>query len=225
MGILERIQRIAKANINFFLDKVEDPEQMLEEKIRELEGAIDEGKASAAMYGSTFKKMKREQESLQAKSAELTEQAEAAINAGDEAQARRCLQEKVKVSERIKNIQPGVEQGEQTYNQLRESLAELSDQLTAAKAKLEELRARQRAAQAQQQFGRQVDKVTAAAEGPDFQKFEDQVMQTEAVVEIEEEIRTDTLGDEVDLEKRARELQVEAELRDMKKRLGKEDED
>ena len=58
-------------------------------------------------------------------------------------------------------------------------------------------------------------------EGEAFERIEEQVLQAEAEVEIAEEIRGGAMA-EMDLEQRARDLQVEAELRELKERLGKE---
>ena len=42
MSIFERIQRIAKANVNWLLDKAEPAEQELESKITEIEELCSE---------------------------------------------------------------------------------------------------------------------------------------------------------------------------------------
>ena len=217
MSIFDRIQRIARANLNFLLSRAEDPERMLEEKIRELEGAINEGKEAAAMYGATFRKMEREQERLRQEQGQWQSRAQEAMKAGDDGLARKLLGEKIKSGERLRVLEPGVSQGRATYEQLREGLKTLGEQLTAARLKEQELKGRKAAAQAQKVFGRQVDKVAAAGGmGGEFERFEDQVMHEEAVVEIESEIRGDELGDNLDLEKRSRELQVEAEFQALK---------
>jgi phage shock protein A len=60
MSIFDRIRRIAGANINWLLDKVEVPEQELESKIKELQETIQEGRESAAAYGATFRRLEQE---------------------------------------------------------------------------------------------------------------------------------------------------------------------
>lgn len=224
MSIFDRIQRIARANLNFLLSRAENPELMLEEKVRELEGAITEGKEAAAMYGATYRKMEREQERLRQEQSQWQQRAQDALAAGDENLARKCLGEKIKLHDRLRTLEPGVTQGRATFEQLRAGLKTLSEQVIAAQLKQQELKTRKAAAQAQQAFGHQVDKATAAARpGGEFERFEDKVMHQEAVVEIETQIREDTLGDDVDLEKRSRELQVDAELRALKASLNAED--
>lgn len=217
MSIFERIQRIAKANINLLLNRIEPPEQELEAKIRELGEAIAEGRGCAASYGATFRRLERQAEALRQQAGQWRARAENAILAGDETTARQALTERVRVTERLAGLEPGIEQGRRTYEQLRDNLAKLQDQFRNAQVKLAELRGRKQAAVAHRAFHEQLDH---AGGGPAaFERFEDEVVQAEAHAEVQDEICAGSLAD-ADLEQRSRELQVEAEMRAMKKRLA-----
>ena len=125
MSIFDRIRRIVKANMNLLLDKVEVAEQELDSKIKELEETILEGRESAASYGATFKRLEHEAQQLRQKQQELTTDAEQALSAGDEDTARRILADKVRLSERIAQIAPGIEQGRRTFEMLRDNIVRL----------------------------------------------------------------------------------------------------
>lgn len=220
MSIFERIQRIAKANMNWLLDKVESPESELESKIKELEDAIAEGRQAAATYGATFRRMEIEAQSLRKQQDELQQKARTALAAGDEPLARKALEDKVLAAQRAAALTPGIEQGGKSYRALMDNLGKLQQQLKAVKAKLAELVSRQRAAEAQKTFGKHFDRGSAATvDGAAFERLEDQVLQAEAEAQIGDEIRRGNLSD-LDLEQRSRDLQVDAELQAMKERLG-----
>lgn len=224
MSIFDRMRRITKANLNWFLDKVEPAEQELESKIKELAETVQEGRESAASYGATFKRMQRELDQLKQQQSDLKAQAEKALKAGDEATARKALTAKVKLSERISQLQPGVEHGSRTYDLLRDNIVRLQEQLKAAKVKLQDLRARKRVAEAQNAFEQHLGKTAAVGgEAAAFDRLEDEVLQTEAEVEIRQEIHSDAMTD-LQLAERSRDLQVEAELEAMKDLL-EEDQD
>ena len=224
MSIFDRVNRIVKANIKWLLDKAESPEQELESKIKEMEEAFQEGRECAATYGATFRRMEREHQQLGDQQADLQVKAETAVKAGDDAMARKALEEKVKVAERMTNLAPGIDQGRKTYEQLRDSLIKLQGQLKDARLKLAELRSRKAAAEAHKAFGKHLNRASStSADGVGFDRLEEQVLQAEAVVEIQEDIRGEIPSD-VDLEARGRELQVEAQLRELKDRLGEEPE-
>jgi phage shock protein A len=221
MSILDRIRRITKANINWLLDKAEPAEQELEEKIKELEETLLEGRESAASYGATFKRLERELDGLKQQQQECSKKAETALKVGDEDTARAELQIRVELSERIAQISPGVEKGKKTFEMLRENLTKLQQQLKDAKLKLQDLRTRKRVADAQKAFDEHLQKATSMSpEGVAFDRLEEQVEQTETEVEIRGQMQAGTLTD-YELAQKSRELQVEAELSEMKERLEK----
>lgn len=215
MSILERIARIAKANINKLLDQAEPPEQEVQSKIKELTEALQEGKAAAGTYGATFRRMEKHAKQLADQQAERTGQAQAAVAAGDDDTARKLLAEKVQIGERLGRLTPGLQEGRKTYDQLRGNLARLQDQLARARLKLDELRSRGRSAAARKAFGQQLDTADSLMRNDQmFDRMEDQVLQGEAEADIIDDIQ----AADVDLEQRSRELQVEAELAAMKEK-------
>ncbi len=219
MSIFERVQRIAKANINWLLDKAEPAEQELAAKMKEIEEAILEGRESAATYGATFRRLETQMEQLTVQQADLTKQAENALKAGDESAARKALGEKVKLAERIAQMKPGLDRGKGTYQMLRDNLVKLQEQLKAAKLKFEDLKARKRTAEAQKAFDKHFNRAVGMdPDGASFDRLEDDVLQSEAEVEINQELRGDSLTD-IELAQKAREMQVEAELQELKEKL------
>lgn len=219
MSIFDRIRRITKSNINWLLDKAEPAEQELEAKIAELEETLLEGRESAAAYGATFKRLENEMVQLQQQEAECVKKAETALKAGDDETARTVLQEKVQLSERISQMAPGVEKGRQTFEMLRDNLIKLQQQLKDAKLKLQDLRARQRIADAQNAFDEHLQKATGTSPGGvAFDRLEDEVAQSEAEVEIRGQMQAGSLS-EYELAQKSRDLQVEAELQALKDKL------
>jgi hypothetical protein len=84
------------------------------------------------------------------------------------------------------------------------------------------LRSRKKVAEAQKAFEEHLDKSMAVSDsGAAFDRLEDEVLQTEAEIEIRQEIRGDALSD-MELAERSRNLQIEAELEAMKDRMGQD---
>jgi len=216
MSILARIGRIARANINWLLDKAEPPEQELQAKIDELTEAVQDCKAAAGTYGATFRRLEAEAAGLATRQQELHTQAEQAVRGGDDDTARRLLSEKVSVTQRLAGLKPGLDQGRQTFESLRENLVRLQDQLSQARNKQAELRARQRSAEARKAFGKEMDHAQTLG-GQMFERVEDGVFQAEAEAEVVEDI-----AGSGDLEQRSRELQVDAELDALKQHVCEE---
>ena len=218
MSLFARIERLVKANLNHLLDKVEDPERTLEQRIKEIEAAMAEAKEAAAGFAVTLKQTEREHDRAARLRDEWTAKAERCLRAGDEDAAKRALRERLRSKERADALLPRVEHSRQAYAKLKESLHKLQEQLSDCRTKLSQLSARRRAADAQQTFGRQYDKAHGAALGDgEFARLEDEVLQKESEVEVAQEIRGEFLGDDAD--ERTRELEVESELEELKKKL------
>jgi phage shock protein A len=220
MSILDRVRRLTSANVNDLLDRFDKPETALKQKIRELENTISEAKESAAGFAASLRKLEKEQEQKKRLKAEWQHKAESAINNGNEDLARRALDERIKAEERIKTLEPSIENNRKTYQKLRENLGTLTEQLQTARMKLSELKSRKQAATARKSFGKQMDRsASTGATESDFDKFENEVVQTEVEAEIEDEVRGDL--DEVTVsDKHSRELEVESELESLKKKAG-----
>ncbi len=223
MELFDRIQRIAKANINWFLDKVESPEQELESKVREMEDIIQQGRGSVAIYGANYKRLEKQKTDLLAKQQTLTAQAEQMLKAGDEPAARKALTDKVKLTERIGQIEPGIEKGRATYGQLRDNMIKLQDQLKTAKLKLDELKSRKQTAEAYKAFDSKLTgATTVGGDIAGMDDLENDVIMAETEAEVMREMRTDSLSD-IDLIENSRDLQVDSELLAMKDKIDKEE--
>ena len=222
MSILDRIRRIAEANINSLLDRADTPEMELEAKIKELEEAITEAKEALAGFSVVHKRSNREREQLEAQSCEWQKKAEHALKEKDENSARRAVSERIKVDDRLGRLRPQIAKNEATYGELKGNLVLLHDRLKAARNRLSELRARQRAAEAQKKFEEKLDKIDATATNDAaFEKFEDVVFQTESEVEVSREIRGEISALEMEVEQEEHDAKVDAELAALRKGMEK----
>jgi phage shock protein A len=216
MPILDRIRRIARANITQLLNQAEAPEAEVEAKIRELEEGAVEAKNALANFAVTYKRLEKNVNDLLAACEEHQRRAELALEAGDDASARRSLSEKLKSRDRLEQLTPVLESRRETYDELKDALVEIHDQLNQARARLMDLRSRRRAADAERVLGGSLDRVRGP-EGESFNRLEEVVDETEARVEVDREIRgelnprsvTDTLRDR----------EVENELEALKKQI------
>ena len=220
MAILERIHRIARANLAQLLDRVESPEDEITSHIRALEDAAREAKDALAGFAVTVKRQEQGNETLRKARDEWQARAEVAIQAGDETLARRALGERIKVEERLAALEPVLESRRKTYDELRDDLVRIHDQLSQARAQLMDLRARKLAAEAEKSMSQ---RVTALEQSPPvaLERLEDEVMAAEASAEIDREMRgvLTPLSEKLDQDLQTR--KVDGELEALKARLGK----
>jgi len=222
MSIIDRIRRIAQANIHSLLDKVDTPEMVLEEKIEELEKAIGEAKEALAGFAVSQRRLEMEQDNSERAVKEWAQKAELELKNGREAAARNSLVHRIRSKERAGRLSRMLEEGKRTYDELKENLVVLNDKLRAAKLSMSELQSRKKAAEAQKAFSGTLDKALAVS-GRDlnFSPFEEEVLQTEMEVEIERDVKADMASIDREIENQEIESQVESELEALKDRLNK----
>jgi phage shock protein A len=221
MSILNRLKRIVRGNLNELVEKAEKPELLLKDQIASHEKRLKAAKEYVDEFAVSYKKSEREIDQLKRLRDEWQHKAEASLKAGDEPLAKRALEARIKAEARICKLTPTLEASQRTYAQLKEQVIALSDQLKEAKMRLAELQSRDRAAKAQQKFGKQVAG-GSDPEGLDFARFEDQVMQKEAEVEIEQEMRGELSDLDGKLSEQAVSSQADGALEALKQQLSSE---
>jgi phage shock protein A len=221
MSIIDRIRRIAQANINSLLDKADTPEMVLQDKIAELEKTISEAKEALAAFAISQKRLEMEQSKSERAVTEWNKKAELELKGGKEAAARNALVYRIRSRERADRLGGMLDQSRKTFDELKENLVVLNDQLRAAKISLSELQSRKKAAEAQKVFGGKLDKAMAVS-GRDlnFSPFEEEVLQAEMEVEIDREVRGDMASIDKEIELQEVDSKVDAELEALKKKLG-----
>jgi phage shock protein A len=220
MSIIDRIRRIAQANIHNLLDKVDTPEMALQDKIGELEKTISEAKEALAAFAVSQKRLEMEQTNSERAVTDWAQKAESELKNGKETAARNAIVYRLRARERADRLSGMLDQSRETYAELKENLVVLSDQLKAAKIGLSELQSRKKAAEAQKAFGGKLDKALAAS-GRDlnFTPFEEEVLQAEMEVEIDREVRADMASMDKEIEQKELDSIVDAELEALKKKL------
>jgi phage shock protein A len=220
MSIIDRIRRIAQANIHNLLDKVDTPEMALQDKIGELEKTISEAKEALAAFAVSQKRLEMEQANSERAVTDWAQKAESELKSGKENAARNALVYRIRSRERADRLSGMLDQSRRTYAELKENLVVLSDQLKAAKISLSELQSRKKAAEAQKAFGGKLDKAMAVS-GRDlnFTPFEEEVLQAEVEVEIDREVRADMASIDKEIEQKELDSMVDAELEALKKKL------
>lgn len=218
MAILERIQRIARANLAQLLDRAESPEDEITQHIQSLEEAAKVAKDALAGFAVTVKRQEQANEHLRQTRDEWQARAASAVQTGDDALARRALGERLKVEERLSALEPVLAGRRKTYDQLRDDLVRIHDQLHQARAKLMDLRARKLAAAAEQNMSERVGELNGIA-SVGMERLEDEVLAAEAAAEIDRDMRgmLTPLSERIDQQTKNR--QVEDELAALKQQF------
>ena len=219
-NIFKRINDIISANINDLIDRVEDPERMIKQIIREMEDNITRAKEGVIDAIASEKQLLKDLDSQRRQSAEWLKKAEGALQAEQEDMARVALTRKKEHDSIIKALEPSWEAAKATSERLKTQLHALEAKLEEAKRKRSTLVARQRAAQARETMDDTLSHFQAGVDAhANFARMEDKVAAMEARVEAMDELHSDASRVEKDFLAMETEREVENELAALKKKV------
>ena len=135
MAILERFNSIIKANINVLLDKLEDPEKMIDQYLEDMMKDLAEVKMSTAEVIADETRTKRLVDDNQAESAKYAEFAKKALVSGNEGDARTFINKK----QELENVGAGLMTAYAAAHENAIKMRQMHDKLTSD---IEELKAR-----------------------------------------------------------------------------------
>ncbi len=191
MRILSRCSDIIVANINVLLDKVENPEAMIGQVIREMEDDLAAARSYAASAIAAERRLGRELVEQRSGIEFWQAKARAAVAADREDLARVALARKKELEMAAAKLATQHAAALETSTQVRSSLHALETNLSAARRSQRSLIARHRAAQARQALCRAAGKRlgSGASPGAKLQQWEQRLTDLEYVVAAQTEVQ------------------------------------
>jgi phage shock protein A len=217
-GMMDRLTRLIRANVNDLIDRAEDPEKMIDQILREMNEGIVGARAQVAAMIAQEKELELDAAETKKLAGEWGKKAERAVSAGKDDLAREALRRK---RDNEENSAIYAEQlGVQT-----QAVAKLKDQLRQLEAKYQTtlgardtLIARQRRASAQRQVAEAVVVFTPLDPTSELDRMERKIRGEEARAMAALEIGEESF--ESQFQALEAESDVEEELEALKSALG-----
>jgi phage shock protein A len=131
MGILDRMSRLIRANVNDMIDRAEDPEKMLNELLREMDSSMREARVQVANMIAQEKEIEADLQAASRDAREWERRAELAVQNEKDDLAREALRRK-RDAEQISDVYT------HQLSTQQEVVATLKQQLTVLEAKFRE---------------------------------------------------------------------------------------
>lgn len=222
-SMFKRISDVIAANINELVDRVEDPERMIKQFIREMEDNINSAREGVVDALASEKLLAKELESQRHQAEECQARARRALQAGNEALAREALVRKQEHDGIVANLEASWESARRTSERLKAQLRALEAKLNEARLKKGSLVARQRAVQAVEQMGQVRDRFQTGLElNTSFERMSGKVDELEARMEARDELYGGYSPLEREFLKMEVDAAVEDELAALRKEVGKD---
>ncbi len=193
MGLLDRVSRVIRANLNSLVSSAEDPEKLLEQTVIDMQEDLMQLRQAVAQAIAAQKRLEQQFNQNQTQSTEWENRARLALQKGDENLAREALNRKKTYAETAVALKTQVDQSKTQATTLKQQMAALESKIAEAKTKKEMLTARARAAKATEQINRAIGSVDTTSAFSAFDRMEDKVLQLEAQSQAVAELAGDQL--------------------------------
>lgn len=153
-NIITRFKDIMSSNINALLDKVEDPQKMIDQYLRNLESDLGKVKAETAAVMAEETRSKRELNECTDSINKMQNYAEKALLAGNEADARVFLEKKEELSKKLVSIQQTYDIAKENSTKMRSMHDKLVKDIGELNTRRNELKAKMAIAQTQEKLNK-----------------------------------------------------------------------
>jgi phage shock protein A len=180
MGLLDRLGRVVRANLNDLVSKAEDPEKVLEQAVIDMQEDLVQLRQAVAR--AIAEQRQTEQKSIKeaAEANKWEQRAKLALSKGDENLAREALKQKKAYADTAEVLKKQFDQQTVQVDTLRRNLIALESKISEAKTKKNMLQARAKAAKANEDLQRTIGGIDTGSSMAAFERMEEKVLQMEA---------------------------------------------
>ncbi len=165
MGVIDRVSRLVRANVNDLLDQAEDPEKMIDQIIRDMESNIGDARKQVAAMIAQEKELEYDRDETQKLADAWGDKAKRAVQADKDDLAREALR-------RQKDYADNAALYDQQLSTQKDAVSKLKSQLSQLEAKYDQTRSQRDALVARQKRARAQAQVAASLNPADFSSMD-----------------------------------------------------
>ena len=225
-SILGRFKAIMASNINALLDKMEDPEKMIDQYLRDMEKDLGSVKAETVAVMAQESAAKRKVAECEDEIKKMENYAKKALQAGNEADARMFLEKKESIKIKLDSLEKEKMIAVENSLKMREMHDKLTSDIQKLNAKRNEIKAKIKMAKSAQKINTMTSSTGISGKMDSFNSIEEKVdrMLDEANASMElnspKKDEVDDLMKKYDSGESESSSAVDAEIERLKKEMG-----
>ena len=180
MGLLDRLSRLLRANLNSFVSDAEDPTKILDQSVADMQDDLVKLRQAVAIAIASQKRLENQANQAQEQIQNWLSRAELALKKGEDDLAREALSRKKTFQETFESLTNQFQSQNGQVEKLKKSLLLLERKIAEARTKKDMLKARAQAAKAQQKIQSAVGDLGGKSAMAAFERMEDKVEALEA---------------------------------------------
>lgn len=213
MGMLTRISNMFRSKVNGALDEIENPIELLDQKIRDMEDSLNKARLAAADVIGNLHNIEKKINEKKIEIKDYEDKVKLAVSKGNDELAKKALEKKIEAEKELNSLS-------KTYNETREKadtiktrLRELEDEIQKTREYRDEAQARYQSAKATSKVNEILLDVETKTNKIKLEDIERKVSRVEARAEGLSELKHDSLEDEF---KKLEEIDLDEELKKYK---------
>lgn len=196
MGIFDRISNMMKAKTNAALDSMENPIELLDQKLRDMEESLNKAKISSAQIFGNLKDTQKEMDKAKSASEEYDEKVRLAMSKGNEELAKKALQLKLDSDKKYETLKKSYDELSVKAQTLKSNLIKLQDEIAKTRSYRDEAAARLNTANATKQVNEIMANVQTKSNSINLDDIERKITKEESYAEGLADLKTPSLDDE-----------------------------
>jgi len=188
MNLFDRFVRVAKSNVDSVLQKVEDPEKIMNQAVEDMQNDLVKIRQSYAEVTATQRRLIKQKEQSDAMAKDWYDRAQLALQKGNEELAREALSRRQAATDEAKDVEKQIEAQASSIDKLYEGMQMLEKKILESRGKKEQMAARARVAKSTQQVNDMLGGLTGNTSMDAFNRMEEKVEALEAAAEVSAEM-------------------------------------
>lgn len=210
-----------KALFNRTMDRIEDPDVMLDQARRDMQGALIGNREKAVQAITQKNRLQVMLDDVKKKSETLEAQATMALKAGERESAAAFMREKMNNDQVVKQLQASYEQAAVTVDQVKVAIKRQEEEVRKKTAEALALKAQWKQAQIQSSISKALEGLTFENQFEGFGAAQDRIREAQSEAAARQEMMGSSVqGRVMAMEDHARDLEAESELEKLEQRLG-----
>lgn len=189
MGIFTRMSNMLKAKVNNTLDEMENPVELLDQKLRDMDEQFNKAKLSSAQILGNAHEIEKKLATAKKESADYEEKVKLALGKGNEDLAKRALAKKVETDKKISSLQASYDNAKVQADTLKANLRALEEEITKTRNYRDEAAARFANAEASQKVNEVLANVQTKSNSIQIDSIERKIQRKESLAQGLGELR------------------------------------
>lgn len=204
------------------MDSLEDPEIMLDQARRDMQGALTQNREKAVQAITQRNRLQQMLDEATKKSAQLEQQASTALRQGNRELAKQFLREKASTDGTLETLRSTLAQAAETVDQVKVAIKHQEDEVRKKTAEALALKAQWKQAQIQDSIGKALQGLTFENEYEgSFAAARDKIKDKQAEAGARNEMMAGSIqGKMMEMEDATMDYAAEEELKKLEEKLG-----